>query len=122
MQPDPHLGEAQEEGPEEMSSKSHQPQMLTLDSLVRTLFGLLQIIGLAWLGWLTTTVLDARDRQTRTELRLDGVLKDVDAYGDMLSKLNERQQTILQLLASVQPDLARIKADITEITRKVDGK
>ena len=102
-------------------SSQKEPQTLTVDSLVRAVFGILQVIVLAASGWMFTQILDHGDRITRVELRTETNERVAVQTAELLKEIGNRQQTILQMFAELKPELARVKIDLSTLMERLES-
>jgi archaellum component FlaC len=78
------------------------------------------VIVVAALGWIFTAVLNHDNRLTRVEVRTEVLERVIPQTADSLRGISDRQQTILQLLAELRPELARLKVDLATVTEHFD--
>lgn len=90
------------------TSKPMPPaKTLTLDSLVRSIFGVLQVIFFAVLGWIVNAILEQQDRITRIEVRYEAFGATLTETTALLRRLDETQQRLLQTVVELQTKLNR---------------
>lgn len=97
------------------------PRTLSLDSLVRAMFGILQVVIFASTGWLFSQVIAHDGRITRVEMRTEMMERISVQTADTLRAISDRQQTILQMFAELRPELARVKIDLSTVMEKLEA-
>ena len=101
--------------PKEKTLNSERPtKVLTIDSLLKSTFALLQIIVVALQGWMMTKILEHGDRLTKAEVAsIYQATKDhevLQALRDILLK----QTNVLENQAVMKNDVDRLKADLKD--------
>ncbi len=90
-----------------MRSPAQGAKTLTLDSLVRSIFGVLQVIFFAVLGWIVNAILTQQDRITRIEVRYEALGATLADTATVLRRIDETQQRLLQTVVELQTKLNR---------------
>lgn len=98
------------------------PKVMSVDSVVKALFALIQIVGLAVVSWLLVNTIDQGDRITKNETMIEQQRgRDSEILSELRS-MNSSLSTALQNQAAARSEISNLKDEVKTLAHKVNGK